>query len=795
MVEKTKEKQRCSERIVKEKEELFSATPRVDIERLKFLLEVYQEAEGQPPVIQRARLFDRLCSEKTIFIDNNPIVGSLTRYKYGGYPYLEAGARWMKKAKEFSLLRGNASITEGEKVLVARAADFWWDRNEYNKTREIILETRGIDIGVIQKCGVGTSLTPGSPTDTIPDYSIVLNRGLKGIITEIEDEKKKLDTVNSEDLSKYYFYKGALICLNGMIRLARRYASLAREKIGNEKDTGGKLHLERIVGTCDRVPASPARNFHEALQSVWFTILGVWFHVPFHLVSPLGNFSQYMYPFFKKDKEAGMLTDEQAIELLQFLFLKINGLSAVLPPHAYAWSQSRLGMHLCIGGITSEGDDATNELDYLVLEAQERIRLPEPLVDLIYHDKLSDQFLLKCIDLIRTGIGQPAFHNVEKAIARHLYHEKMPLEDARNVSILGCVQSIIPGCTATPWEGMFNTAKTIELVLNNGKDPLSGIQLGLQSGEAESYQSYNELYGAVIKQIEYFVPLLRAISHTSWNIERDFPVPFASAVTNDCIKNGKDLMDGGARYHGANGISFVAVVDLANSLAAIRKLVFEDKKITLKILKEALAADFEGYGDIHHMCLNAPKYGNDDDYADAIVKDLYNVCYREHQRFADYLGRPSKPEAYSVTVHFATGRFTGALPSGRLAGTPLTDGSVSATPGTDKNGPTALARSAARVIDTVKFGGNHLNMKFHPAALKGINGARKCLSLIKTYFDLGGYHVQFNCVGSETLKNAQTHPEEYRDLVVRVAGFSAFFVHLDPAVQNEIINRTELSFN
>ncbi len=244
-----------------------------------------------------------------------------------------------------------------------------------------------------------------------------------------------------------------------------------------------------------------------------------------------------------------------------------------------------------------------------------------------------------------------------------------------------------------------------------------------------------------------------------------------------------------------NGTTFAAVVDAANSLAAVDTLVFREKKITMRKLKETLAADFEGYEEIRSMALAAPKYGNGDDYADSIVKQLFLVCYREHQKAPDYLGRPTRPEAYSVAAHFAMGRFTGALPYGRKAKVPLTDASVSATPGTDKNGPTALVKSAARVIDTVKFGGNHLNMKLHPTVLANLDGAKKLLALIKTYFDLGGYHVQFNCVSAATLKDAQLHPDKYRDLVVRVAGFSAFFIHLDRAVQDEILKRTELRFD
>jgi formate C-acetyltransferase len=555
-----------------------------------------------------------------------------------------------------------------------------------------------------------------------------------------------------------------------------------------------RSELERLSRTCRHVPANPARNFFEALQSVWFVHLGVWIEGPFVLNCPPSRFTQYMYPYFRKDFDSGKLSESEAVELIQYYFLKINGLAMVLPPHGFAWSQSRLGQHLCLGGYTPDGEDATNRLDWLVLEAQQSLRLPEPLVDLLYTNRMQGDFLMKCVELVKTGIGQPAMHNIDRAIASHLLHDKMPLEEARGISIIGCVQTQLPGYSAVPWEGGFNTAKMVEFALNDGRDPLSGEQLGLHTGDPETFKTYDEFYQAYLKQLEYFVTLQRTVSRTAWNVMRAFPLPFSSSTANDCIKTGKDVMEGGARYNQANGTTFVAAVDSANSLAAIRKLVYEDRKLTMKRLKEALAADFAGFEDVQRMCLDAPKYGNDDEYADSIARDIFEHCYRLHLRFPDFLGRPSKPEAYSVTVHFAVGRFTGALPCGRKARIPLTDASVSAMPGTDRNGPTALVKSAARVIDTSKWGVNHLNMKFHPTALAGIEGSRKLLSLVKTYFDLGGFHVQFNCVRSETLREAQLHPEKFRDLVVRVAGFSAFFIHLDKQVQDEIIKRTELSF-
>ena len=797
MMSEIEQKPEVSERVTKLKDELLSASPNVDTQRLQFLLDVYEHGEGQPAVILRARLFEKICAEKSIFIDDNPIVGNLTGYKYGGYPLPELGCRWMKKIDRFRLPLGEALVTKEDQIWIDKAVEAWKGRNLFNRTQETIYQSDGTAISQWQKTGLATEIVPGGFMGTGPDYAKVLERGLTGIITEIEETRAALDIGHFESLKKWHFHNAAHICLNTAITLAERYAALAQEMSLREKDPSRKQELERIAETCAWVPANPARSFYEALQCVWFLQLMVWIEAPI-----IGNgaplrFTQYLWPFYQKDKVEGKITDEEVIELIQLYYLRVQSLTHVLPPFGVKYSSSRVAMNLTIGGLTPDGNDATNHLDYLVLEAKRRLQIPEPLIVLLYHDRLTPEFLLKCIDLIRTGVGQPAFLSADRATQRNLYHhgqEGITLEEARNNAIVACVQNTIPGYSYGHWEGHCNTAKFLELALNDGLDPLTGMRIGLQTGKVESFQSYGQLYEAVVKQLQYFVPLLRQASRIAWSLQQEFPVPFGSALVNDCIQRGMDQVDGGGRYGLGSGYSFIGVIDLANSLAAINKLVFQEKKLTLKQLTEVLAADFEGYGEIHRMCMDAPKYGNDNEGVDMIAANIYKLCGEVHQRFPDHLGRPIKPEAFSVTVHAGLGEFTGALPSGRKARVALTDASVSAQPGTDRSGPTALVNSAARVIDTVAFGCNHFNMKFHPSALADMEGARKLLALIKTYMDYGGYHLQFNCVSSDVLRDAQLHPEEYRDLVVRVAGFSAYFVTLDKVVQDEIITRTEFRF-
>jgi len=782
-----------SPRVKREKEALLEAQPQIDTERIGILLDVYQNSSTDPNILRRAKVFNRFCAEKTIFIDGNPIVGTLTRYPYGANPGFEEGCAWMGRSDEFYLQRGKAKVTPEVREWINKALDFWQDKNQFKITCDIINQSLKVDARVMGKCGLWSEMTPhGAGHMADPDFFKTVNTGLSGILSEVEEAEAKLDVGEPDGLSRYNFYQAVKLSLNGMMVLAKRYAALAREMAERETDAARKQELEEIARICEWVPANPARNFREALQSYWFTMLGVWLEKSAVLNSPPYNLTQVLYPFFKKEKAEGKLTDEEAIELIQFFFLQCNRLATVLPPHGFRLSQTRLGLQLSLGGFTPDGGDASNELEWLVLEAQHRIQMPEPLVNVIYHDKLSEEFLLKCIDLIRTGIGQPAFHNGWVAVERHLFHHHMPLEEARTLRIVGCVQSAIPGYTNGYWYTRFNVAKMIEFALENGKDPLSRLQLGLQTGNAEDFKTYDEFYQAFLKQLEYFIPLTHEAARIAWSVQRRFPTPFASSAVHDCIEKGQDVSDGGARYSFGDGVCMVGVVDVANSLAVIKKLVFEDKKLTISQLRKALAADFDGYEDIQRMCLDAPKYGNDEEYADSIAKAIYDVCYEITPK-VDHLGQVTMPSAYSIAAHTAQGEYTGALPNGKKARAALTDASVSAQGGTDKSGPTALVRSAARIIDPVKYSSSHFNMKFHPNALKG-QGAKKLLSLIKTYFDLGGYHVQFNCVSSETLKAAQLDPVKYKQLIVRVAGFSAYFIHIDKDLQDEIIKRTEITF-
>lgn len=783
-----------SKRVRDLRESLLQIQPRLSCERLRCLAEVYQDVKGEAPVTTRAKVFEKLLKEMTIFIDENPIVGTLTQYRAGVQPYPEASCKWMMKEYEYSTALGKGRLSDDDKRLLAEAIDYWGERCLVSKADEMWQEKYpGLKRSDFD-AKAGAWMPPNSAVINTfrcsVDYGRVVHKGLKEVIKEAQNEIQALPLVSLEAFRKRDFLGAVIRCLNAVIAFAKRYADLADSMANKEMDPDRKKELQKIAATCRWVPENQARNFYEAVQSFWFTHLATEIEGVSGGHSPV-RFPQYMYPFYKKDKENGTITEEEAIELLELLFIKFSEINIYQGGAFYNAAMSNLFQNMNLGGVTPDGNDATNELDFMILEAQRRVRMMQPTLSVLYHDKMSEEFLLKALELVRIGIGMPAFFNCNLNIQRSLSHGAS-LEDARNHCIVGCIEQGYSHSNATVKDGWINMAKILELALYDGKDPLTGKQLGLQTGNAEAFTSYNELHEAVKKQFQYQFQLYFEYEFGSHSyLTEYFPAPFTSALINDCIKRGKDVNGGGARYE-IDGISPCGMIDLADSLTAVKKLVFEEKKVTMKDLIKALRADFEGYEQLHKICLEAPKYGNDDIRADQTASDWFRIFEQEQSGYKNHVGAPLRAFALSVTTHFPFGVRTGALPNGRKKGVPLADGSVSASPGMDRNGPTALINSACRVADNLKYGSNLLNMKFHPVALKDRAGLRKLLSLIKTYVDLGGHHVQFNVVGADTLKDAQLHPEEYRDLIVRVAGFSAYFIHLDPVVQNEIIKRTEI---
>jgi len=805
MVVETRQKreEELSERVVKLRKPVIDLPYVHDTERLKIMMDVYREAEpGEPTIMLRAKFFDRVMSEKTIYIDENPIVGTVGRGQNYNYSYPEYSAEWMGPAvtvEGFGSDRGCAAATEEDMKITKEAYDYWKERcmpavagRIYDK-----LHPEGPNYKTMfGTLSVSTHQTPLPMGLPMPDWADLMKTGLNGRIAKAEEKMRELKLWDRNDLTaydKYNFYQAVIISLKAVINNAHRYADLAKKMAKKEADPQRQQELLRIAETCKRVPAKPPRNFYEAVQFHWFIIVA-------NLVEESGcgtgpqRFSLYMYPYYKKDIEEGRITKEEALELLECLFCKYRETTMLTDLAGMKGQGGQTSKYFTIGGLTADGRDATNEIDFLLLETQRRMQLPEPALTLLYHNKLSDEFLHEVVRLLRTSIGQPQLQNNEVGIQREIHHHGCSVEEAREgLASTYCVSMGLKNAGFL-YGGTFNAAKLIELVLNNGTDPFNYLFMGLKTGELESLTSYEKFWEAFVKQLEYHTLRQREMNLLEIAaVQQNIPQPLRSAITDDCLDKGVDWLSG-ARYP-TGGPLMTAAVDAINSLAAIKKLVYDDKKITLEKLKEVLAANFVGFEKIQKMCFKAPKFGNDDEYADQIARrfwDTYYDIYKNSPLNRDMKG--SRPEPYSIAVHVFFGCTTGALPTGRPASEFLTDASVSAQRGTDTQGPTALIKSAAGAMDTVKYGCNHLNVRFHPSALEGEEGERNLLSLIKTYMDLGGSHIQFNCVSTETLKNAQVQPAQYEDLVVRVAGFSAFYVHLDKMIQDEIIERTEVKF-
>jgi formate C-acetyltransferase len=785
-------------RVKRLKAQVMDTPQELDMERVKVLMASYKETEGLPAMTRRARFFETLMKTKELYIDENLFVGSMASFPLGIYAHPEWNVDWMKTDIKVLSHLGEVSISDEDKKLFEEVIAYWDGKTLNDRANKLFEEKYGFDPLPPQMAGLFYCATTWPGGAGCVEYNLALTKGLGGMIKEVEErlEGLALTLVGSQN-QKRLFYEGVLTNLRAVIHWANRYAELARDMAAKEKNPEKIQELHEIAEICDWVPENKPRSFREALQSVFFAHLALEIE-QVGCGTSLGYLGQILEPFYQKDKEAGLITEEKAVYLLKMFFIKCQEIGYYFGQGFRKANSSDMGQTITIGGLTPDGRDATAEVDYLILDAQRDLKNIQPTLALMYHDNLKEDFLAKAVDVVRTGLGQPQFMNTNVMVQRlqdQYAQDGVTLAEARRGGVAGCVATGVADKTSHHLEGAFCVAKPFELALYNGKDPLTDLQIGPKTGAAESFATYEELYEAFLKQMDYGNEIGRSHGKIGCMLAEEFlPLPYRSALTDGCIENGKDCWAGGAKYNTAVWITNGAV-DTANSLAAVNKLVFEDKKLTMEELKKALDANFEGYEKVKKMCLDAPKHGNDDDEMTALVRKVWDDFLESYYKAGPcYMGKKGKPDAYSKSLHNMNGATMGALPCGREARIALTDGSLSAMPGSDTNGPTALANSAALGQDAAAFTSTHLNMKFHPAALEGGAGTRNLLALIKGFMDKGGSHVQFNCVKAETLKEAQVEPEKHRDLVVRVAGFSAYFTCLDKGVQDEIVKRTELRF-
>lgn len=781
------------------KKRLLDTVPEVDCERMRLVTESYKMTEGEEIQIKRAKAFKYITENMTLRImPDELIVGNNGRYIKGGVLFPENNVNWIEDDLDLFEVRSNDpyKCTEETKTEIRKHIDYWKKYRKWNmfasmvpKETMKVFETEIYNVSLALNYGIGHTNT---------SYAKVLNKGYKGILEDIEEKLSKISlALNPEEQEKFNFYRAARITIKAAIGYCKRYAKYAAGLAEKETDKKRKEELLQIAKISEYVSENPARNFREACQLFFFAHVLQWIEQDGYSYTP-GRFDQYMYPFYKKDIERGLITREEAQELVECLYVKFSEINQFVDSgSARYWAGDPTGQDLMVGGVDEHGRDATNEMSYICLDAMEHIRLIQPNLSVRYYEGTPEKLRIRAAEVIKTGIGMPQNFNDKIAIDA-LMKNGASLKDARNFCIIGCVELVVAEDNwANGGAAWVTVPKMLELALNQGVSRYGkqkGIQIGPVTKDPRRFESYEEVWDAFVTQLKYFVYHGAILMNLAdWIHGELTPQPYLSSLCLSPIENGRDTTRGGTRYN-VLCPNAVGVVNVGDSLAAIKKLVFDEKILTMEEMIDLLDTNFEGKETERQMLLNrAPKYGNDDDYVDMIVAEVGRVWCEEAAKYTiPRRGGVHAPGIYTVISNIPFGAIVGALPSGRLAGAPLADGGVSPHVGADKKGPSAVINSAAKIDQRIATNGTLLNQRFHPSALEGAQGSRNLASLIKTYQDKGGYHIQFNVVSSQTLRDAQKNPEKYQDLLVRVAGYSAYFTSLSPEVQDNIIRRSEI---
>lgn len=790
------EKRGMNERIQALRELSVSTQPHIDMERAKSETETYKKYEGQlsVPELRGQVLYDYF-STKTLYIgDGELIVGEKGDSPQASPTFPELCCHTVedmhvmndRKLINFTVKEEDFGVQEKEMI------PYWDKRCIRNK----ILRQMTPEWKKAYECGIFTEfMEQRGPGHTVGSFKIY-EKGFLDYKADIQEAMDKLDFLNDKDaLDKKNELEGMKIACDAIMVLGKRYAEYARELAEKESDAKRKEELLQIAANCDVVPAHRPQTYWQAIQMYWFVHLGVTSELnPWDAYSP-GRLDQHLNPFYEKDVENGILDDEKALELLECLWVKFNNQPAP-PKVGITLKESSTYTdfaNLNTGGITPDGENGVNNVSYLILDCMDEMRLLQPSSNVQISKKTPQKFLKRACEISRKGWGQPAFYNTD-AIIQELMNAGKSLEDARRGGTSGCVETGAFGNEAYILTGYFNIPKIFELTLNNGYDKMTNQQLGLELGYATDFKSYEELYDAFKEQMKYFIDIKIKGSNVIEKIyAEEMPVPFLSIITNDCISKGKDYNGGGARYN-TKYLQGVGIGTITDCLAAVKYNVFDKKTFTMEELMQALDDNFEGHERILNLVRNkTPKYGNDDDYADDIMKDVFEFYRSQVTGRPNMLGGTYRINMLPTTCHVYFGDVMMASPNGRLAHKPVSEG-ISPEKGADVNGPTAVVKSCAK-MDHLQTGGTLLNQKFTPSVVAGEEGLNQMANLVRTYFTMDGHHIQFNVIDRETLIKAQQNPEEYKDLIVRVAGYSDHFRNLSKALQDEIIERTEQSFN
>lgn len=783
------------------REQVLEEKPYIDAQRALLATEAYKENKNQPAVIKRALMLKNILEKMSIYIeDETLIVGNQASSNKDAPIFPEYTMEFvMNELDLFEKRDGDVFyITEKTKEELRSIAPFWENNNLRAKGGALLPE----EVSVFMETGffgMEGKLNSGD-AHLAADYETLLKTGLKGYEERTRKLKDQLDLCVPENIDKYQFYKAVLIVIDAVKTFAKRFSDLAKEKAENAEGKR-KEELLEISRICLKVPYEPAETFKEALQSTWFIQLILQIESNGHSLS-YGRFDQYMYPYYKHDIDNKLITEDEALELLTNLWIKTLTINKVRSQsHTFSSAGSPMYQNVTIGGQTTDKKDAVNELSYLILKSVAQTRLPQPNLTVRYHKNLDKKFMDECIEVMKLGTGMPAFNNDEVIIPSFI-EKGVKEEDAYNYSAIGCVETAVPGKWGYRCTGMsyMNFPRILLIAMNNGIDLTSGKRFVEECGYFKDMTSFEQLKDAWDKVVRKLTRMSVIVENSiDLALERDVPDVLCSALTEDCIGRGKTIKEGGAVYDFISGLQ-VGIANMADSLAAIKKLVFEEKKITPEQLWNAIIDDFtsEESQKIQQMLINeSPKYGNDDDYVDNLVVEAYDSYIDEMKKYPNTrygrgsIGGIRYAGTSSISANVGQGYGTMATPDGRKARTPLAEG-CSPAHSMDKNGPTAVFKTVSKLPTHEITGGVLLNQKVTPQMLSTEENKMKLEMMIRTFFNrLEGYHVQYNVVSRDTLIDAQLHPEKHRDLIVRVAGYSAFFNVLSKATQDDIIERTE----
>ena len=830
-----------SPRIQKLVDALYEHMPVIESARAKLITESYKETEGEPIITRRAKAFAHILHNIPIIIrDNELIVGSSTIAPRGCQTFPEFSYEWLEAELDTVATRTADPFEIAEETKAElKEADKYWKGKTTSELATSYMAPEAIKAIEHNIFTPGNYFYNGVGHVTVK-YWEVLETGFEGIMEKAQKELDGCSVGDGNYARKSHFLDAVILSCKAVIDYAGRYAKLAQEMAAQTSDPVRKQELLVIAENCSRVPAKGAQNFYEACQSFWFVQQLLQMESSGHSISP-GRFDQYMYPYYKKDMEAGTITREFAQELMDCIWVKLNDLNKCRDAaSAEGFAGYSLFQNLIAGGQNKEGEDVTNDLSVMCIQASMHVHLPAPSLSVRVWNGSPHEFLIKAAELTRTGIGLPAYYN-DEVIIPALQNRGLSLEDAREYNIIGCVEPQKAGKTEG-WHdaAFFNMCRPLELVFSNGMD--KGEMVGIPTGDVTQMKTFDEFFDAYKKQMEYCISLLvNADNAIDVAHAERCPLPFLSCMIDDCLKEGKSVQEGGAVYNFTGPQGF-GIANMADGLFAIRKLVYEDKKVSMKELKEALAwnydkgLDAQSAGDmtemimkamqkagrnvdastaegllktfmgmkpgeqktqrfkeIHDMIDEVPKFGNDIPEVDYFAREVAYTYSKPLQKYNNPRGGKFQAGLYPVSANVPLGGQTGATPDGRYAHTPVADG-VSPSAGKDVKGPTAAATSVSRLDHFIVSNGTLFNQKFHPSALSGREGLEKFVALIRGYFDQKGMHMQFNVVDRQTLLDAQEHPEKYKHLVVRVAGYSALFTTLSRSLQDDIIRRTEQGF-